>query len=84
MQGPPTEQGLAHSLQNAIKDTLLFGFYLYSLFLILTKMEIISVLLSLISIIGNYWHRICFSKNAKRNVFSFPKGMGDNPYLYVY
>ena len=29
----------------------------------------------------NYWHHICFSKNAKRNVFSFPKGMGDNYYL---
>ena len=54
MQGPPTEQGLAHSLQNAIKDTLLFGFFpMYKFSLPLDQdQEIISVLLLVISIIG--------------------------------
>ena len=54
MQGPPTEQGLAHSLQNAIKDTLLFGFFpMYKFSLLLYQdQEIISVLFLVISIIG--------------------------------
>ena len=53
MQGPPTEQGLAHSLQNAIKDTLLFGFLPILTFLTLDQdQEIRNVLISVISIIG--------------------------------
>ena len=53
MQGPPTEQGLANSLQNAIKDTLLFGFFpILTLLTLDQDQEIISVLFSVISIIG--------------------------------
>jgi len=53
MQGPPTEQGLAHSLQNAIKDTLLCGFFPILTFLTLNQdQEIRDVLISVISIIG--------------------------------
>ena len=53
MQGPPTEQALAHSLKNAIKDTLLFGFFPVLNSLALDQdQEIRNVLISVISIIG--------------------------------
>ncbi len=53
MLGPPTEQGLAHSLQNAIKNTFLFSFFPTLTILTLNQeQEIINVFLLVISIIG--------------------------------
>ena len=55
MQGPPTEQGLAHSLQNAIKDTLLFGFFpILTLLNLDQDQEIISVLLASYQLLALY------------------------------
>ena len=72
MQGPPTEQGLAHSLQNAIKDTLRFSslFILNSLNFNLEQ-EIISILLSDISIIGIVFIGIVFVSRKMPNAMCF-------------